>query len=332
MPNSNKQGRNTRRAKVDLEEINVDEQLEEEYQSQTNQEKREVRNKIRDIFNRVEESRKEGIKSGDVFSGLLEEAKQVVTGVKGTHEAIEDAKMFHALCQFVREMSEDTNTNEKNFSIDEYTEMIGRNYNASRDNKNDLRMTKNQFISLGKRYSSKFARVPAFTFILGAIDTELGEQKKRKPREKRPERERPVATKTAIVSRSQADGQQRTSKLVESTRKILEKRYSHNNKRPVDYFKFVIDPDSFGNTVENMFHVSFLVKQRVVELGISEKVGLPILTPLSSSSRRAGGDEGESEGKNQAIISLSFEDWEELKEALEVTSAAIVHDEDLRNF
>ena len=261
MSNYNKHGgggRNTRRARNDLDEMIVDEQQEGDYQSQTNQEKREVRNKIRYIFNRVQESRKDGIKSGDgneVFGALLEEAKEVVAGVKGTHEAIEDAKMFHALCQFVREMSEDTNTNEKNFSIDEYTENIGKFFNASRDNKNDLRMTKNQFLSLGNRCSSKFSRVPAFTFILGAIDTEVGEQKKRKPREKRPERERAVATKTAIVSRSQADGQQRTSKLVESTRKILEKRYSQNNKRPVDYFKFVIDPDSFGNTVENMFHV-----------------------------------------------------------------------------
>ena len=82
--------------------------------------------------------------------------------------------------------------------------------------------------------------------------------------------------------------------------------------------------------IQNMFHVSFLVKQRVVELGVSEKTELPILTPLTSGSRAAAGDEGESEGKNQAIISLSFVDWEELKEALEVTTAAIVHDEDLR--
>ena len=74
------------------------------------------------------------------------------------------------------------------------------------------------------------------------------------------------------------------------------------------------------------------MKQRVVELGVSEQEGLPSLTPLSSASRGGGGDEGESEGKNQAIIALSFQDWEELKEALEVTSATIVHDQDLRRF
>jgi len=323
-------GRNTRSLKTGLDDLVVEEQ---QYAPQTDQEKRVVRNRIRDIFQRLLEE-KDKIKSGnagesEVLGGLLQEAEEVVAGVRGTHEAIEDAKMFRELCKTVRELSEDTNTNEKRFSIDEYAEMIGRFSNAVQDN-NDVKLNKNQFLRLGNRLNTKFARVPAFTFILGAIDTEVGKVKEKKQREKRPERERAVATKTAIVSRSQADGQQRTSKLVDSTGKILERQFIQNNKKPVDYFKFVIDPESFGKTVENMFHVSFLVKQRVVELGVSEKVGLPILTPLSSGSRAAAGDEGESEGKNQAIISLSYDQWEDLKEALEVTSASIVHGEDLR--
>ena len=251
MSNS-KVGRNTRRTKTGLDE-SIDEK-DEQYCQQTEEQKRQMRNKIREIYQRLQE-RKDQRKSGEVneeeLQGLLEEAKDVVSGVKGTQEAIEDAKMFRALCQLVREISEDTNTNEKKFTIDEYTDMIGRFANASPDNNVDaIKLHKNQFLRLGKKFSDKFARVPAFTFILGAIDTEVGEVKKRKPREKRPERERAVPTKTAIVSRSQADGQQRTSKLVESTKKILEKQYKQNNKKPVDYFKFVIDPDSFGKTVE----------------------------------------------------------------------------------
>ena len=335
MSSSNKRGgggRNSRRVKTVSDEPSTKE-YEEQYAAQTDQEKRIVRNTIRDIYQRLL-AEKDNIKNGnrgnsEVLGGLLNEAKDIVSRVKGTQEAIEDAKMFRELCKTVREMSEDTNTNEVRFNLNEYAEHIGNYSNAVQDN-GEVKLNKNQFLVLAKRFNAKFARVPTFKFIQGAIDTEVGEVKKRKPREKRPERQLAVATKTAIVSRSQADGQQRTSKLVESTGKILERQYSQNNKRPVDYFKFVIDPDSFGSTVENMFHVSFLVKQRLVELGVSDRTGLPILTPLSSSSRAAAGDDGESEGKNQAIISLSFEDWEELKEALEVTSAAIVHGEDLR--
>ena len=55
-----------------------------------------------------------------------------------------------------------------------------------------------------------------------------------------------------------------------------------------------------GNTVENMFHVSFLVKQRVVQLSVDESIGLPVLEPVSSRVRDAA-EEGGS-GKNQVSI------------------------------
>ena len=32
--------------------------------------------------------------------------------------------------------------------------------------------------------------------------------------------------------------------------------------KPICYFEFIMDPDSFGHTIENMFYVSFLVKVR----------------------------------------------------------------------
>merc|ERR1740129_2325632 len=136
-----------------------------------------------------------------------------------------------------------------------------------------------------------------------------------------------VATKTAIVEKSQTN-EQKTDRLVQSTRKILEERYRLGGKKPVDYFGFVIDPDSFGNTVENMFHVSFLIKQRVVQLSVDEGLGLPVLEPASSRARDATEEGGG--GRNQAVISLSYEDWEEFVEVLGIKEPAIVHDEELR--
>ena len=43
-------------------------------------------------------------------------------------------------------------------------------------------------------------------------------------------------------------------------KRCLVDRYRKNECSPMDYFEFVIDPDSFAKTVENMFHVSFLIK------------------------------------------------------------------------
>ena len=74
------------------------------------------------------------------FSNLLKEANDILSQVKGTQEAIEDAKMFRLLCQSVREMSEDTNTNEKKFHVDEYSANLGRFINASTDGHNNLKV------------------------------------------------------------------------------------------------------------------------------------------------------------------------------------------------
>ena len=305
---------------------NVPEEDSDEEISQTEDEKREIRRKIRILKEKLEENRENIGGDNEEFKRLLDEAVSIVNKIKSTHEAMEDARMFKALCKLVREFSEDTNTND-NFHVDEYAEKIGSYANASRDDQNNIKITKNQLLGLGEKFSRRYKRTPAFTFILGAIDTEAEEVKTRKQREKKGVRDKTVAqTKTAIIEKSQAVDDQKTTKLVESTMQLLERKFKQNGKKPVNYFKFLIDPQSFGKTVENMFHLSFLVKQRRVELSICEKIGLPMLVPVSAGSYVGDeGDEGGSEGKNQAIISLSYDDWEDLKDALNIISPAIVH-------
>lgn len=298
------------------------------FSEQSDAEKRQVRKKLREMYEKLQEH-KDKFTAGedsDEFAGLLKEANEILASVKGTQEAIEDAKMFKLLCQSVREMSEDTNTNEKKFHADEYCSHLGRFMNASTDNQNGLQVTKRQLVSLGERMAAKFRRTPTFTFVLGAIDTEPPESESRPVKQRRTKADSrdKIATKTVIHEKSQAN-EQKTDRLVNSTRKLLETEYRQGGKKPVNYFKFVIDPDSFGNTVENMFHVSFLVKQRVCRLSVDDDLDLPVLEPVSG---RSGGEE--ERAKNQAVISISYQDWEDLKEALEITEASIQHEADLR--
>ncbi len=62
-----------------------------------------------------------------------------------------------------------------------------------------------------------------------------------------------------------------TGKRVTSLRKYLAKTETEK----MDFFKFILDPESFSQTVENLFHFSFLIKDGQAALTLNED-GLPV--------------------------------------------------------
>ena len=63
-----------------------------------------------------------------------------------------------------REISEETKTTQEKFNIDDYTEKI-----SGLCQKN-TKLSRHQLLILGRRFSTKFRRSPALTFLLGAIN------------------------------------------------------------------------------------------------------------------------------------------------------------------
>ncbi|KAL8974095.1 MAG: hypothetical protein Q9197_001663 [Variospora fuerteventurae] len=89
----------------------------------------------------------------------------------------------------------------------------------------------------------------------------------------------------------------------------------------MSFFSFVINPKSFGQTVENLFYVSFLIRDGDVEVGQSDDT-LPTLVPLERKSRdeQAGGAQ-----KHQAVFHLDFDTWEDLIHAFDIKESIIPH-------
>ena len=52
---------------------------------------------------------------------------------------------------------------------------------------------------------------------------------------------------------------------------------------PVDFFELVVNPTSFGHTIENIFHLSFLVKDGLVKIFLNEHE-LPVVEPVKDVS------------------------------------------------
>jgi non-structural maintenance of chromosomes element 4 len=64
--------------------------------------------------------------------------------------------------------------------------------------------------------------------------------------------------------------------ITEEETKALMRRHGVNEDGGVDLFKFVINPRSFGQTVENLFYVSFLIRDGKAAITIDDD-GLPYL-------------------------------------------------------
>ncbi|PIO74153.1 Nse4 protein [Teladorsagia circumcincta] len=102
--------------------------------------------------------------------------------------------------------------------------------------------------------------------------------------------------------------------VLDKVRKSLKRAWKE--KPSVDFFSFVIDPTDFSKSVENMFYVSFLVKDGRVRLTVGED-GLPVLLHVSNEERqRLHVDDRSAAVTNQAIISFTYEMWEEMVEAM----------------
>ena len=64
----------------------------------------------------------------------------------------------------------------------------------------------------------------------------------------------------------------------ETANRVVELKKQLERVKSMDFFKFVLNPQSFGQTVENIFHTSFLIKDGQAQ--VRNENGVPMLGML----------------------------------------------------
>lgn len=108
------------------------------------------------------------------------------------------------------------------------------------------------------------------------------------------------------------------------TEKILD-RFGIDVEGGVGLYRFMINPESFGQTVENMFYTSFLIKEGALGIVVDDR-GLPYLRPIEKDlgKRKARGEQA----KHQAILSMDMALWKELIDVFDIKDSIIPHREE----
>jgi len=113
--------------------------------------------------------------------------------------------------------------------------------------------------------------------------------------------------------------------MTEDEARAVFKRHDLAPNYEVSLFRFVINPKSFGQTVENLFHVSFLVKDGFVRLNFDDD-GLPT---IRTDQPRAVDEQHEAgASRHQAIFTLDYRTWQKLIVAMDIQSSLIPHRND----
>ncbi|KAM0243429.1 hypothetical protein ACHAPO_000277 [Fusarium lateritium] len=108
-------------------------------------------------------------------------------------------------------------------------------------------------------------------------------------------------------------------------------QYGLRSTGGIDLMHFVVNPKSFGQTIENMFYVSFLIRDGRVEIEFDE-FGLPALAPVNREDVEEE-EEPTRHGaaKHQAILSMDMETWQDIIDTFGLTEPMIAHRKDVTN-
>jgi len=281
----------------------------------------EVRRGYRDLsieFSQQNEAELKPLKLID----FLQKSDKLYKKVIEVQEAVYDARIVNKMVRICKDKTNKMSANAIQFHSHEYADRLVRKMKGVQDG-GRVKVSRKRLTLLGKEVKSLFNRSPVLVYLNGALGfnpPEVKERKRREPSKLKPTKMSDLkSTQANVVEQTENSGNQ-TEQLVVHTLRALVVIYKNSQKKSLNYFRFVLDPVSFGKTVENMFHVSFLVKEGKARIFLEN--GIPLIKPVKpkKSGSLASADDGNS---NQVVMKVSMYEWERLVDALSLTESMI---------
>ncbi|NXX79561.1 NSE4A protein, partial [Urocolius indicus] len=239
----------------------------------------------------------------------LAEATQLFSGVSHPREAALDAQFLVLASNLGKELASELHSDVTTFDSVAFAEdlltFMGINHmEESPEGTSDGHLPSNAWHKLGEEAEKYFRRAPTFHYMLGTSKSDPPVPRQRIERQKKATGGEEKRAQPAQLQRIEAAPQEATEKAIERILGLLQAYFQTNT--PISPFDFVIDPSSFARTVENLFHVSFLMKDGFARITLDEDK-LPIIEPCEDNEVMENAHRPPS--GNQVVVSLSHEEW-----------------------
>ncbi|KAJ8686455.1 hypothetical protein QAD02_022249 [Eretmocerus hayati] len=170
---------------------------------------------------------------------------------------------------------------------------------------------------LGMDVIKYFKRTAAFTMLLGSMCPIAKKERIVKPRAPR-EAAAPTKRPENIISAEKSE--ENDVEQADRIRKIIGEYQRQHNDQPLDFFSLVLHPTDFGKTIENMLHVSFLIRDARIQF-LVDADGIPHVAKLPKDAEKS--KENKKKRNVQNVVTLTMQQWSDLVDAYQVEEPMI---------
>ncbi|XP_044296319.1 non-structural maintenance of chromosomes element 4 homolog A isoform X2 [Varanus komodoensis] len=265
----------------------------------------------------------------DKLTEALEDANKLFTGVSRAREAALDAQFLVLASNLGKEKANQLQSDMTVFDSSAFAEdlllFMGLNRLERKGSDSEEEedaggfLPSNAWHKLGGEAKKYFRRAPVFHFMLGTFTADPPAERPRIEKQQKKAGSDERRAMPAQLKKMEESHQEATEKEVERILGYLQAYYAEDPHTPISFLEFVTDPDSFARTVENMFHVSFLVKDGHARIMLDQDK-LPIIEPLHPEE---GENDQDTQVRKQAVISISYQEWQKTVETFGISEPMI---------
>ncbi|MBN3307187.1 NSE4A protein, partial [Amia calva] len=276
--------------------------------------RRHIRHQYRELINNVQQNREDMLSpNNNKLTEALEEANKLFVNVRQAREAALDAQFLVLATDLGKEKASQLHAEGTVFDPVAFAEhllsFMGLNRLEEGEESDEEGfgggyLPRDAWHRLGREAEKCFKTSPSFHYMLGSFLPDPPAPRQRVERQRRAPSKEERRIMPTQLKKMEESYQEATEKEVERILAILQSYYDEDPSSPISYFEFVIDPKSFSRTVENIFHVSFLVRDGLAKIEL-DNYKLPVIAPVLGE-QEAGGS---GSGRKQCIVAISPQTW-----------------------
>lgn len=289
--------------------------------------RREIRSKYRDLINSVQQNREDMLSpSNNKLTEVLEEANKLFKDVRQAREAALDAQLLVVATDLGKEKASQLFAEGSSFDPTAFAEhllsFMGlnrlENGEDEEQSEGDGYLPNDAWERVARRADCCFRTAPTFHYMMGSFHAEPPPPKQRIERQRKATNKEAKRIMPTQLKKMEESHQEATEKEVERIFGWLKTYYQDDPSTPISYYEFVIDPNSFSRTVENMFHMSFLIRDGLARMYLDDDK-LPCIAPVEEEQMEGAA----STSRKQCVTSISMKTWRELIEAFDIRDTMI---------